>query len=86
MQFSRPEYWSGLSFPSPGDLPNPGIEPRSPRSQADSLPAEQGRRPLIHGPPEAHPHLRTLRWGVSPLLQREEKPKGLREKEFTVFT
>ena len=32
MGFSRPEYWSGLPFPSPGDLPNPGIEPRSPAS------------------------------------------------------
>ena len=35
--FSRQEYWSGLPFPSPGDLPNPGIEPRSPALQADSL-------------------------------------------------
>ena len=32
-----PEYWSGLPFPSPGDLPNPGIEPQSPALQADSL-------------------------------------------------
>ena len=40
MEFSRPEYWSGLPFPPPGDLPNPGIEPRSPALQADSLPAE----------------------------------------------
>ena len=35
--FSRQEYWSGLPFPSPGDLPNPGIEPGSPALQADSL-------------------------------------------------
>ena len=40
MEFSRPEYWSGLPFPFPGDLPNPGIEHRSPTLQADSLPAE----------------------------------------------
>ena len=40
MGFSRPEYWSGKPFPSPGDLPNPGIEPRSPALQADSLPTE----------------------------------------------
>ena len=40
MEFSRPEYWSGWPFPSPGDLPNPGIEPRSPAQQVDSLPAE----------------------------------------------
>ena len=37
MGFSRQEYWSGLPFPSPGDLPNPGIKPRSPALQADSL-------------------------------------------------
>ena len=38
--FSRIEYWSGLSCPPPGDLPDPGIEPRSPALQADSLPSE----------------------------------------------
>ena len=38
--FSRQEYWSGLPCPPPGDLPNPGIEPRPPALQADSLPAE----------------------------------------------
>ena len=37
MGFSRHEYWSGLPFPSPGDLPDPGIEPRSPTLQADAL-------------------------------------------------
>ena len=35
--FSRQEYWSGLPFPSPGDLPDPGIEPRPPALQADAL-------------------------------------------------
>ena len=40
MEFSRPEYWSGSQFPYSGDLPNPGIEPRSPALEADSLPAE----------------------------------------------
>ena len=40
MGFSRQEYWSGLPFPSPGDLPNPGIKPRSPALQADTLPSE----------------------------------------------
>ena len=40
MDFSRQEYWHGLSFPSPGDLPDPGIEPRSPALQADFFPAE----------------------------------------------
>ena len=45
MEFSRLEYWSGLPFPSPGDLPNPGIEPRSPTLHADSLPAEPLGKP-----------------------------------------
>ena len=40
MGFSRSEYWSGLPFPSPGNLLNPGIDPRSPALQADSLPTE----------------------------------------------
>ena len=40
MGFSKQEHWSGLPFPSPGDLPDPGIEPRSPIFQADSLPTE----------------------------------------------
>ena len=40
MEFSRQEHWSVLPIPSPEDLPNPGIEPRSPTLQADSLPSE----------------------------------------------
>ena len=40
MRFPRQEYWSGLLFPSPGDLPNPGVKPGSPTLQADSLPSE----------------------------------------------
>ena len=40
MGFSRQEYWSGMPFPSPGDLPNPGIKPSSPALQADSLPSQ----------------------------------------------
>ena len=40
LEFSRQEYWSGLPFPSPGDLPDPGIKPGSPALQADSLPSE----------------------------------------------
>ena len=42
MEFSRKEYWSGLPFPSPGDLPDAGVNPRSPALQADSLLSEQG--------------------------------------------
>ena len=45
--FSRQEYWSGLPFPSPGDLPNPGIEPRSPALQADTLTSETPGKSLV---------------------------------------
>ena len=45
MEFSRPEYCSGQPLPSPGDLSNPGIEPRSPALQVDSLPAEPPGKP-----------------------------------------
>ena len=41
MGFSRQEYWSGLPFPSSGDLPHPGIEPKSPALQAVALPSEK---------------------------------------------
>ena len=46
MEFSRQEYWRGLPFPSPGDLPNPGIEARSPSLQADALPSESPGKAL----------------------------------------
>ena len=45
MGFSRQEYWSGLPFPSPGDLPNPGIKPRSPSLEADALTSEPPGKP-----------------------------------------
>ena len=45
MEFSRQEYWSGLPFPSPGNLPDPGIEPMSPALQADTLPSEPPGKP-----------------------------------------
>ena len=45
MGFSRQEYWSGLLFPSPEDLPDPGIEPRSPALWADALPSEPPGKP-----------------------------------------
>ena len=48
MRFSRQGYWCGLLLPSPGDLPNPGNEPRFPALQADSLPTE------LHGKPVSH--------------------------------
>ena len=45
IEVSRHEYWSGLPFPSPEDLPGPGIEPRSPVLQADALPSEPPGNP-----------------------------------------
>ena len=47
MEFSRHKYWSGLPFPSSGDLPNPGLEPGSPALQADSLPTELLGKPNL---------------------------------------
>ena len=63
MEFSRQEYWSGLPFPSPGDLPDPGIEPVSPAFQADSLPPE---------PPGKH-HANSLRGYCIQLLNFQRK-------------
>ena len=66
MGFSRQDYWSGLPFPSPGDLPNPGIEPGSPSLQADALPSEPPGNPTLYPwchlerptwPPQIHVHL-----------------------------
>ena len=53
MGFSRQEYWSGMPFPSPGDLPGPGIEPRSLALQADALTAEPPGKPHVHITPVA---------------------------------
>ena len=47
MGFSRQKHWSGLPFPSPGDLPDPGIEPQSPALQTDALLSETTGKPLI---------------------------------------
>ena len=49
MEFSRPEYWSGWPFLSPGVLPNPGFKPRSPSLQTDTLPAEPQEKPKNTG-------------------------------------
>ena len=75
MGFSRQEYWSGLPFPSPGDLPNPGIEPRSPTLQANALPSELPGKP--HGlyttlNPNPNPNSPSQNTGVGSLslLQR----------------
>ena len=63
MEFSWPEYWSGWPFPSPGDLPNPEIRPKSPRLQTDSLLSE----PL---------GLRRMEWGAYPFSSRSPQPRS----------
>ena len=59
MGFPRQEYWSGLVFPSPGDLPHPGIKPTSPAWQADSLPLSHLGIPFIIYYLRTHTHTHT---------------------------
>ena len=60
MEFSRPEYWSRLPFPSPGDFPTLGIEPGSPAVQAESLPSEPPGKPRHKLNPSSY-HLQASR-------------------------
>ena len=73
MGFSRQEYWSGLPFPSPEDLPDPGIEPGSPVLQADTLPFE-----LVTG--------KTLRVDKYPDRLRSEMSPGISYLEMQIKT
>ena len=82
MGFSRQEYWSGLPFPPPGDLPNPGIEPGSPALQADALSSEPSRG-------EGYIYIPLKNWNQISLTPRV--PKGilqshLRKVNLTRFT
>ena len=56
MGFSGQEYWSGVIFPSPGNLPNPGIKPGSPTLQAESLQSEPPGRPKSRKQDEKENH------------------------------
>ena len=67
MGFSRQEHWSGLPFPSPRDLPDPGIEPGSPAFQSDSLPSE---------PPQEQNRKQQVVFGRKYSSSLEEKQKG----------
>ena len=69
MEFSWPEYWSGLPYSPPGDLPNPGTEPRSPALQANSLPSESPGKPENTGVGS----LSLLRW----IFPTQELNQGL---------
>ena len=64
MGFSRQEYWSGLPFPSPGDLSDPGIEPQSAALQADSLPSEPAEKPV-----------RILKWVAMSFSRGSSRPR-----------
>ena len=76
MEFSWPEYWSGLPCPPPGDLLNAGIEPRSPALQVDSLPAEPPGKPTektvssINGAGKAGYSQKNETRPLSPLTQK----------------
>ena len=63
MEFSKQEYWSGLPFPSPGDFPNPGIEPGPPALQAAALPSEPAGKPQDGA--EEPPNIKKALFGLS---------------------
>ena len=63
MGFSRQEYWSVLPFPSPGDLPDPGTEARSPTLLADALTSEPPGKPMIHLEAYKNDLVSDLKWG-----------------------
>ena len=67
LEFSRPEYWTGVAFPSQGDLTNPGIKPRSPALQVDSLSAE----------PQAKPNSRPA--DINLALNAQSSPKEIKK-------
>ena len=82
MEFSRQECWSGLPFPSPGELPNPGIEPGSPALQADALPFELPGKPRVHG---GGTQARSRGEGMNGKERREksvERPEKVEEEIF----
>ena len=74
MGFSRQEYWSGVPFPSPGDLPDSGIKPGSPALQADALPSEPPGKPLnIVYRFNAHGHEPCLEIGCVKFIKSAER-------------
>ena len=81
MEYSRQEYWRGRSFPSPGDLQDAGITPRSPALQAVSLPSEPQGSWLLVGPSKLWFILRVL----SMSLLKNSNIKGIQEKEGCTF-
>ena len=80
VEFSRQEYWSGLPFPSPGDLPNPGIEPGSPALQADALPSEPPGGSVVK-----HPSASAGARGDAGLIPQSKIPWRRKWQFFSVF-
>ena len=79
--FSRQEYRSGLPFPSPGDLPDPGIEPGSPALQAVSLPSESSRKPKDSVVLHNCLGKRTLETGKNERMQSIPKCKNVKMRQ-----
>ena len=78
MEFSRQEYWSGLPFPSLGDLPDAGIEPGSPALQADALPSEPpgiGQRQILY--------VITYKWKLKSKTNKYNKTEAVSQMQKT---
>ena len=73
MGFSRQGYWNGLPFPAPGDLPDPGIEPRSPALQADTLLSNAGLEETQAGIKIAGRNINNLRYADDTTLIAESE-------------
>ena len=88
MGFSRQEYWSGLSFPSPRDLPDPGIElvsPMAPTSAKDSFTTEPPGKPLIKGQGLAKMRFFPSHGSLANVLKDLRKERKRKEHRFIVF-
>ena len=82
VDFSRQEYWSWYPFSSPGDIPNSGIEPRSPTLQVDSLPSEPPGKPINCKPNVIKLYFLESKSFIDTLKESEE---GLEKLSFGVF-
>ena len=80
MGFSQQEYWTGVPFPSPGDLSDPGIEPKSPSLQADSLPSEPAGKPKAPGA-GLIPEITEMNTNLRRSMWKEERQSGKQKCE-----
>ena len=88
MDISRQEYCSGLPFPPPGDLPNPGIKPRSPTLQADALASEPPGKLIVYGLNENYLlfHVRSDRIGWPKVISQSMYELGISPNRFQTIT